>query len=91
MANALLRRAGQFGAFVLVPMEVAGGALPEVVGTLRPGIGNFAGAIVSMLHKAEIVTLLDGFSLGGAPCRRAKVKVRDRGRSRLVTERRRAR
>jgi shikimate dehydrogenase len=66
MANALLRRAGQFGAFVLVPMEVAGGALPEVVGALRR-IGNFAGAIVSMPHKAEIVTLLDGLTPEALP------------------------
>jgi shikimate dehydrogenase len=58
MANALLRKAGRFGAFVLVPMHVPGGALPEVVGALSR-IGNFAGAIVSMPHKTAIVTLLD--------------------------------
>jgi shikimate dehydrogenase len=58
MANALLRRAGQLGAFVLVPMQVPSGALPEVVGAIRR-IGNFAGAIVSMPHKTAIVSLLD--------------------------------
>jgi len=58
MANALLRRAGQLGAFVLVPMEVPSGALPEVVEAIRR-IGNFAGAIVSMPHKTAIVSLLD--------------------------------
>src|SRR5262245_24685142 len=62
MANALLRRAGRFGAFVLVPMQVPSGTLPEVVGALRR-IGNFTGAIVSMPHKTAVVSLLDRLTL----------------------------
>ena len=58
LATALLRRHGRFGAFVLVPMETPAAALAAVVTGLR-GLGNFAGAIVSMPHKTAIVPLLD--------------------------------
>lgn len=58
LANALLRRRGRFGAFVLVPMQVPEGSLASVVAALRD-VHNFAGAIVSMPHKAAIVPLLD--------------------------------
>jgi len=58
MANALLEQRGRNDAFVLVPMQVPADALEAVVGALR-GIGNFAGALVSMPHKSAIVPLLD--------------------------------
>ena len=58
MANALLQRRGLFGTFVLLPMQVPVGALGDVVAALRH-VQNFAGAIVSMPHKSEIVALLD--------------------------------
>lgn len=58
MANALLEERGRHDAFVLVPLQVPAGALEAVVGGLRQ-IGNFAGALVSMPHKAAIVPLVD--------------------------------
>jgi shikimate dehydrogenase len=58
MANGLLEARGLHGAFVLVPLQVPVGALDAVVGGLRR-LGSFAGALVSMPHKAAIVPLLD--------------------------------
>lgn len=58
MVNAILQQRGAFGAFVLLPMQVPREALGAVVAGLRE-IRNFAGAIVSMPHKAAIVPLLD--------------------------------
>ena len=58
MANTLLQERGQFGAFVLLPMQVPAGALREVIAGLRQ-VQSFAGAIVSMPHKTAIVPLLD--------------------------------
>jgi shikimate dehydrogenase len=58
MANALLQRRGQLGRFVLVPLHVSAAALGEVVAGLRQ-LQNFAGAIVSMPHKAAMAPLLD--------------------------------
>jgi shikimate 5-dehydrogenase len=47
MANALLQQRGQFGSFVLLPMQIPAEALSHVIAALR-SIQNFAGAIVSM-------------------------------------------
>jgi shikimate dehydrogenase len=58
MMTEILRERGQFGAFVLLPMETPASALGQVVDGLRR-IENFAGAIVSMPHKTAIVSLLD--------------------------------
>ncbi len=58
MANTLLQQRGQLGSFVLLPMQVPAGALPDVTAAIRK-IQNFAGAIVSMPHKSSIVPLLD--------------------------------
>lgn len=58
MANTSLQNRGQFGAFVFVPMHVPAEGLTQVMAALR-SIRNFAGAIVSMPHKSEIVAMLD--------------------------------
>lgn len=58
MANALLAEQKRFGEFVLLPLHVPLSSLGVVITGLR-GIQNFAGAIVSMPHKAAIVPLLD--------------------------------
>lgn len=58
LVNAMLERQGRFGEFVLLPMQVPGGAIAETITALRR-MKNFAGAIVSMPHKTAIVTLLD--------------------------------
>lgn len=58
LANGLLYQRGQFGPFVLLPMQVSTAALADVLTGLRQ-IRNFAGAIVSMPHKTSIVPLLD--------------------------------
>jgi shikimate dehydrogenase len=58
MANALLDDRSQFGAFALLPMHVSSEGLKEFVIGLRR-LHNFAGAIVSMPHKAEMAYLVD--------------------------------
>ena len=58
IANDLLQRGSQFGAFVLVPMHVATDGLDEFVGALKQ-LKNFAGGIVSMPHKTRMAELAD--------------------------------
>ena len=58
MVNTILQQRGLFGAFVLMPMEVAKEGLEPTVTALRH-MHTFAGAIVSMPHKSAIVPLLD--------------------------------
>jgi shikimate dehydrogenase len=72
MANALLAERGQDGRFVLVPLQVPAGALADVVRGLRR-VGNFAGALVSMPHKAAVVPLLDELTPEAALVRAANV------------------
>ena len=58
MVNTVLQQRGLFGAFVLMPMQVAAEGLQPTIAALRH-VHTFAGAIVSMPHKSAIVPLLD--------------------------------
>ena len=58
MVNTILQQRGLFGAFALMPMQVAADGLEPTVTALRH-IKSFAGAIFSMPHKSAIVPLLD--------------------------------
>ncbi|MGE0823090.1 MAG: shikimate dehydrogenase [Candidatus Binatia bacterium] len=61
MANTLLHEQNLFGEYVLVPLHVSAGGLPQVIDGLRH-LRNFAGTIVSMPHKSTVVSLLDEIS-----------------------------
>lgn len=58
MANDVLARAGKLGACVLVPMHVRASDLASFVAGMR-AMQNFAGAVVTMPHKASMAALVD--------------------------------
>lgn len=82
MANARLAERGRLGELVLVPMHVPAASLEAVVRGLR-GLENFAGAIVSMPHKAAIARLVDALTPEGRRVGAVNVIRREAG-GRLV-------
>jgi shikimate dehydrogenase len=61
LINAELLQRGQFGDFVMLPLQIPRDALAMALAGLHQ-TGNFCGAVVSMPHKQAIVPLLDSCS-----------------------------
>lgn len=61
LANAVLQSQGLDNQYTLLPLQVTADNLVSVIAGLR-GVGNFAGAVVSMPHKQSILPLLDSLS-----------------------------